>query len=136
MLYFWLIDDGLIFKLCFFVLVMEDCVFCKIARGEIPVEKICEEDNFFSIPDANQKIDGHCLVISKKHFETILDLPSSLGMELISCIKKTALKVLGSEKAEGFNLVQNNFECAGQAVKHLHFHILPRKNDGKVPRVY
>jgi len=115
---------------------MEDCVFCKIAKGEIPCDKIYENDNFFSIPDANQKVEGHSLIISKKHFENVLDLPSSLGMELIDCIKKTALKVLEKEKAEGFNLVQNNFEVAGQLVKHVHFHILPRKKGGNVPRVY
>jgi len=114
----------------------KDCVFCKIASGEIPVEKIYENDNFFSIPDANQKVKGHSLVISKKHFETILDLPSSLAMELVDCVKKTALKVLDEKKAEGFNLVQNNFEVAGQAVKHLHFHILPRIKGDNVPHVY
>jgi len=115
---------------------MEDCVFCKIAKGEIPCDKIYENDNFFSIPDANQKVEGHSLIISKKHFENVLDLPSSLGMELIDCIKKTALKVLEKEKAEGFNLVQNNFEVAGQLVKHVHFHILPRKKGDKSPFVY
>lgn len=114
----------------------EDCIFCKIARGEIPSKKIYENDNFFSVPDANQQIEGHSLVISKKHFETALDLPSTLGSELIDCIKKTALKVLNEEKADGFNLVQNNFESAGQVVKHFHLHILPRKKGGKVPRVY
>ncbi len=115
---------------------MEDCIFCKIANGEIPSDRIYENDNFFSIPDANQQVEGHSLIISKKHFETVLDLPSTLGSELIDCIKKTAMKVLDKEKAEGFNLVQNNFEVAGQIVKHVHFHILPRKKDGKVPRVY
>jgi len=115
----------------------EDCVFCKMVSGEIPVEKIYENDNFFSIPDANQKVEGHSLIISKKHFNTILDLPSTLGSELIDCIKKTAMKVLDSEKAEGFNIVQNNFEVAGQLVKHLHFHILPRKkDDGKTLDIY
>lgn len=115
---------------------MEDCIFCKIASGEIPSDKIHENDNFFSIPDANQKVKGHSLIISKKHFETVLDLPATLGGELVDCIKKTALKVLDSENAEGFNVVQNNFKVAGQAVKHVHFHILPRKKSGKIPRVY
>lgn len=113
-----------------------DCIFCKISKGEIPSEKIYENDNFFSIPDANQKVEGHGLIISKKHFETALDLPASLGMELLDCVKKTALKIMDEEKAEGFNLVQNNFESAGQVVKHFHLHILPRKKGGKVPRVY
>lgn len=115
---------------------MKDCVFCKIANGEIPSKKIYENDNFFSIPDRNQQIDGHSLVISKKHFETTLDLPSTLGMELLDCIKKTTMKLMQEHKSDGFNLVQNNFEPAGQIVKHVHFHILPRKTGGKIPRVY
>jgi len=116
--------------------MMKDCVFCKIANGEIPQERIYENDNFFSIPDANQQIEGHSLVISKKHFETTLDLPSTLGTELIDCIKKTTLKLIDKHKSEGFNIVNNNFGCAGQVVKHVHFHILPRKEGGKVPKVF
>jgi histidine triad (HIT) family protein len=115
---------------------MEECVFCKISSGEISSDKIYENDNFFSISDANQKINGHSIVISKKHFETILDLPSSLGTELIDCIKNTSLKLIKEYKMEGFNVVQNNFESAGQVVKHIHFHILPRKKGGDVPRIY
>lgn len=116
--------------------MVKDCIFCKIASGEIPSEKIYENDNFFSIPDANQQIDGHSLVISKKHFETFLDLPSTLGMEFIDCIKKTTIKLIEKHKFEGFNIVSNNFESAGQVVKHIHIHILPRKKGWKIPRVY
>jgi len=115
---------------------MKDCIFCKIASGEIPSKRIYENDNFFSIPDANQQIEGHSLVISKKHFETLLGLPSTLGTELVDCIKKTTFKLIEMHKSEGFNIVSNNFESAGQAVKHIHFHILPRKKGDKVPRVY
>jgi len=116
--------------------MIKDCVFCKIANGEIPSKRIYENDNFFSIPDANQQVGGHSLVISKKHFETILDLPSTLGTELLDCIKKTTIKLIEEHESEGFNIVNNNFECAGQIVKHVHFHILPRNEGDKVPRVY
>lgn len=116
--------------------MVKDCIFCKIANGEIPSKKIYENDNFFSVPDANQQIDGHSLVISKKHYETLLDLPSTLGTELIDCIKKTTMKLIEKHKAEGFNVVSNNFECSGQFVKHVHIHILPRKKGDKIPRVY
>jgi len=108
---------------------MRDCIFCKIANGEIPVKKIYENDNFFSIPDANPKVKGHSLVISKNHFENILDLPSLLGQEFLDCVKKTSIKLIEEYSAEGFNLVQNNFDVAGQIVKHFHVHILPRKKD-------
>ena len=106
---------------------MTDCIFCKIAKGEISVKRIYENDNFFSILDANPVLEGHSLVISKKHFESVLDMPDSLGPELLDCIKKTALKLIDEKKASGFNVVNNNFESAGQIVEHMHFHILPRK---------
>jgi len=112
---------------------MKDCVFCKIANKEINADRIYENDNFFSIPDANPYVEGHSLIISKKHFATILDLPSSMGTELLDCIKKTSLKVMEKTKADGFNIINNNFEPAGQIVKHVHFHIIPRKKgDGEL----
>lgn len=115
----------------------KDCIFCKIANGEIPIEKkIYENDNFFSIPDANQQTEGHSLIISKRHFETFLDIPSTLGTELTDCIKKTAMRLIEKHKSEGFNIVNNNFEVAGQVVKHFHIHILPRSKGGKIPKVY
>ena len=80
----------------------KDCIFCKIAKGEISVNRIYENDNFFSIPDANPVTKGHSLIISKKHFNTTLDLPDTLGQELLDCIKKTALKLMKENKSEGF----------------------------------
>ncbi len=106
---------------------MEDCVFCKISKGEIKTEFIYENDNFFAIKDLHPKVKGHSLVISKKHYETALDLPSLLGKDLMDCIKGTALKMIEAENASGFNVVNNNKESAGQVVKHFHLHILPRK---------
>ena len=106
---------------------MKGCVFCKLASGEIPCEKIYENLNFFSIFDANPKIEGHALVISKKHFETCLDLPVLLGNDLVDCIKKTSLKILEKTNSEGFNVLSNNKEVAGQEINHLHFHIICRK---------
>jgi histidine triad (HIT) family protein len=107
----------------------EDCVFCKIASGEIPVKRIYENDSFFSIADAKPKTKGHSLVISKKHFENSLELPDTLGQELLDCIKNTALKIVEENNSEGFNIINNNLEAAGQIVKHVHFHILPRKKE-------
>ena len=113
-----------------------DCVFCKIIRREIKINKIIyENDNFFSIPNANSEVDGHSLVISKKHFETMLDMPNSLGPELLDCIKKTAFKLMSENNLEGFNVLNNNFEVAGQTVKHVHFHIIPRKRDDNIKMI-
>jgi histidine triad (HIT) family protein len=108
----------------------EDCIFCKIGERKLPNEKVIyENDSFFSIFDVAPEVEGHMLVISKKHFETVLDLPGSLGQELLDCIKNTALILIKEKNAEGFNITQNNFESAGQVVKHFHVHILPRKKD-------
>jgi len=111
---------------------MNDCIFCKIARGEISTEKIYENNNFFSIPDANPFAEGHSLVISKKHFETALDLSNDLGSELLDCIKETTIRLMKKYDAEGFNVMNNNFEVAGQIVKHVHFHILPRRKGDNI----
>lgn len=108
-----------------------NCVFCKMSNGQIKSDIIYENDNFFSVFDINPITKGHSLVISKKHFHTVLDLPNTLGSELIDCIKKTSVVVMKKFKAEGFNVVNNNFSVAGQAVNHVHFHVIPRnKSDG------
>ncbi len=104
-----------------------DCIFCKIIKGEIPSKRIYEDDNFMAILDVNPVAEGHTLVISKKHFTNILEMPSTLGNEFIDAVKKTALKIISEYKAEGFNFGVNTNKAAGQVVFHLHAHILPRK---------
>jgi histidine triad (HIT) family protein len=108
--------------------MVKDCIFCKLARGGSE-KRIYENENFFSVPDISPAVKGHSLVISKKHFETVLDLPSTLGQELLDCIKNTAIKLMVKEKAEGFNVANNSFKSAGQIIGHVHFHIFPRKKD-------
>jgi len=104
-----------------------DCIFCKIAAGKIKTEKIADTDNFIVINDANPIAEGHCLIISKNHYENVLDLPTTLGIELLDLTKKQSARLIKEHKAEGINLVQNNFKAAGQIVKHYHLHIIPRK---------
>ena len=106
-----------------------DCLFCKIASGEIKADFIYSDDNFFVILDKFPASDGHCLIITKKHYENILDLPSSLGTELLSLAKKQGLRLIQEKKGEGFNLVNNNFKAAGQEIPHFHLHVVPRKQD-------
>jgi|SRR5271157_275808 len=107
---------------------MEECIFCKIAKSKISENIIYQNSNFFSIPNINPKVKGHALVISRKHFETVLDLPNLIGSDLLDCIKNTTLKLF-KEDVKGFNVANNNFEIAGQVVHHVHFHILPRRED-------
>ena len=108
----------------------KECIFCKIARKEVKVEIIEENANFLAFPDAHPRTKGHTLIIPKKHFVNIMDLPSDLACEMVDLAKKIAGKRL-KEGAEGFNLVMNNFPAAGQVVMHAHLHLIPRrKNDG------
>jgi len=111
--------------------ILHNCIFCKIAQGKIKAEKIAESNNFLAFLDANQKTKGHTLIISKKHFVTLLDIPNNLGEELLTFTKQIASKILDNKQGDGFNILMNNLEPAGQVVKHVHIHILPRKeNDG------
>lgn len=110
---------------------MEECIFCKISKEEIPTNKIIKTENFFIINDANPVSKGHCLVISKEHYETIFDLPSEFGKELIEIIKKQGKRLIDKGLAHGIKLVNNNYEASGQVVKHFHLHIIPEKKDIK-----
>jgi histidine triad (HIT) family protein len=111
----------------------EDCVFCKIVRGEIPAGKgkIKESNNFLAFLDLNPKAEGHTLIIPKKHFVTLLDMPNTLGAELLKIIKDVASELMDKKLGDGFNVLQNNLEVAGQVVMHAHIHVIPRKeSDG------
>lgn len=111
----------------------KECVFCKIVKGKIPTEFVLESDNFIVFSDANPKVEGHSLVVPKNHYETLLDVPDSLMGEFLETAKEAAFKLIKEHDAEGFNLVMNNFEVAGQVVGHVHLHILPRKKgDGPI----
>ena len=106
---------------------MTDCIFCKIVNKEIPTKFIDETENFLAFPDVNPQTPGHCLVIPKKHYANIFELPKELGNELVDFIKKIADIQVKKNNANSFKLAQNNGEEAGQVVMHLHFHIIPRK---------
>ncbi len=105
----------------------KNCVFCKIAIGEIKQEKIAESDLFFAIHDIHPHAKGHSLIIPKKHFVTLLDIPNKLGNEMLEFTKKVASKLLDEKLGDGFNLIMNNLAVAGQVVMHAHIHIIPRK---------
>lgn len=114
------------------MVVDKNCVFCKIARGEIKGQKfVAENDYFFAIRDIKPTTEGHTLVIPKKHYTTLLDIPSKFGKDLIDLIKKVSSDLMDEKLGDGFNLIMNNLSVAGQVVMHAHIHIIPRKeNDG------
>jgi len=108
-------------------IMTDNCIFCKIVKGEVDSKKVYVDDNFIGILDISPVSEGHTLIIPKKHYETLLDMPNTLGNELVEAIKKVALDLIKKGKAEGFNIVQSNYSVAQQEVPHLHFHIIPRK---------
>lgn len=105
---------------------MEDCLFCKIIKGEIPCHKIYEDENVLAFLDINANPVGHTLVIPKSHYVNILDVQESDLINVICAVKKVANHYVDNKNATGFNLQVNNGKSAGQEVAHLHFHILPR----------
>ncbi|MEK6872832.1 MAG: HIT domain-containing protein [Nanoarchaeota archaeon] len=107
----------------------KNCIFCRIIKGEINSKNVYEDKNFIGILDANPKAEGHTIIISKKHFRNLLDLPNTLGNELFDAIKKISLKLIDERKAEGVNIVSNNEPVSGQVIFHTHVHIIPRKKD-------
>jgi len=111
---------------------MSDCIFCKIIKGEIPSKKLLETDSVIAILDIGPMSPGHSLVIPKKHCETFLELPENLYENTLKSVKTLAAAILSATNADGFNLFQNNGRCAGQAVNHVHFHIVPRKERDSV----
>ena len=102
---------------------MENCIFCNISEEE----KIHKGKNFFVIKDINPVSEGHCLIISNEHYETIFDLPNFLGNELVEIIQEQGKRLIDSGLADGIKLVNNNYESSGQVVKHFHLHVIPEK---------
>ena len=105
----------------------KNCIFCKIAKGEIKSDVIVKTNNFIAFLDAHPKAEGHTLIVPKRHFVTLLDIPDNLASEMLNLTKKVASDLLDEKKGNGFNIVMNNLECAGQIVKHVHLHVIPRK---------
>ena len=106
------------------------CIFCKIVNNEIPSTKIYEDDEILSFMDINPNNKGHCLVIPKKHYETIIDIPEEILKKLIIKTQEVSKSVMDATSCHGFNIVMNNKKASGQLVPHAHFHIIPRfEND-------
>ncbi len=104
----------------------DDCIFCKIINNEIPSTKVYEDDTVIAFNDINPLAPIHILVVPKIHIENLMELENNeLLAHLVEVIKKIAIEQ-GLDK-DGFRVVTNNGENAGQVVKHLHFHILGGK---------
>ncbi len=111
---------------------MEDCLFCKIIKGEIPCYKIYEDEKAFVFLDINPWSRGHCLVLPKKHFRDILEIDAETLNHIILVVQKISVLVKEKLGAGGINILQNNNRIAGQGVDHIHFHVIPRYTDGSL----
>lgn len=107
----------------------DDCIFCKIATGEIPSRKIYEDSDLIAIMDLNPTSKGHSLIIPKEHCTNIYDIDEDIAAKVMKTAKKLATKMTVALNCDGFNLLQNNGETAGQTMFHFHMHLIPRYKD-------
>ena len=110
---------------------MEDCIFCKIASGKIQGLRIYENDETLAFMDIAKDVDGHILVIPKKHYKNILDCDVDTLSAVLKTVKTVSNHLTEQCGFDGVNLLNASDESAGQSVPHFHIHIIPRKrNDG------
>lgn len=110
----------------------DDCIFCKIANGEIPSKTLYEDERFRVILDLGPATRGHALVIPKEHASDLYELPEETASQVLVLAKKMAARMADKLHCDGMNLIQNNGEAAGQTVPHFHLHMIPRyQKDGQ-----
>lgn len=109
----------------------DDCIFCRLANGDIPVDAIYEDDLVKVIFDAGPASEGHVLIIPKSHADGIYDLTDEQAERIFAVAVKVSNALKKAFEPDGLNVVQNNGEIAGQTVFHFHMHLIPRyKGDG------
>ena len=104
----------------------ENCIFCKIANGEIPSKTLYEDEQFRVILDLGPATKGHALILPKSHYKNLYELPDATAADVMKLARKMAAQMTEKLGCDGFNLVQNNNEAAGQTVFHFHMHLIPR----------
>ena len=111
---------------------MSDCIFCKIANGESPSATLYEDEDFRVILDLGPASKGHALILPKAHAANIYEISDDMAAKAMILAKKMATKMTEALKCDGFNIVQNNGEPAGQTVFHFHMHLIPRYEGDQV----
>ena len=109
----------------------DNCIFCKLANGEIPTATLYEDEDFRVILDASPASKGHALIIPKEHYANLYELDDDKAAKVMVLAKKMITKLTGILHCDGYNIVQNNNEAAGQTVFHFHMHLIPRYRNGK-----
>ncbi len=110
-----------------------DCIFCKIVAGEIPSFKVYEDEATLAFMDINPLTEGHLLVVPKRHHETIFDADNATLEATIRTVRKVGAGVKAALGLEAMNVLQANGRWAAQSVPHLHFHLIPRREDDNAP---
>ena len=105
---------------------MSECIFCKIVNREIPATVVFEDDDVFVFMDIGPIIKGHALVVSKRHYDFVSEVPDEIVAKLHLTAKRIARAQLNGLGADGVNIMQNNGIAAGQEVPHIHVHVIPR----------
>lgn len=105
---------------------MQECIFCQIVKGTIPCAKVYEDERVISFLDINPISAGHTLVLPKEHYATLFEISKEDLQACTGAAQKIAKAVLSASNASGLNLLQNNYRAAGQAVDHIHLHLIPR----------
>lgn len=110
----------------------DNCIFCKIAAGEIPSATLYEDEEFRVILDVAPAAKGHMLVLPKQHYANICEMPQELTGRAFILAKKMAEKMEAVLGCDGINILQNNHEAAGQTVFHFHIHLIPRREKDNI----
>ena len=110
----------------------DNCIFCKLANGDIPTATVYEDEDFRVILDANPAAKGHALILPKEHYANLYEIDDELAGKSMILAKKMITKLTKALGCDGYNIVQNNGEAAGQTVFHYHVHMIPRNKDDKV----
>lgn len=110
----------------------EDCIFCKIAAGEIPSKTLYEDELFRVILDISPASKGHAIILPKNHAANLYELSEEDASKIFVVAKKVASVMKDILPCDGLNVLQNNGEAAGQSVFHLHVHLIPRYKDDSV----
>lgn len=109
--------------------IMSDCIFCKIAAGEIPAHKVYEDDQVIAFLDIAHWTKGHTLILPKTHHVDLLDTPDEIVAKIAVLAKDLASNYKPTLHVDGFNTLNNCGEVAGQEVMHYHMHLIPRYKD-------
>ena len=107
----------------------DNCIFCKIANGEIPSRTLYEDEDFRVIMDLAPATKGHSLIMPKNHYKNIYEIADDTAAKVFPLAKKMAALMTEKLGADGFNIVQNNNEVAGQTGFYFHVHLIPRYNN-------